>query len=255
MQNPMGVAAYYQSVFKWARLESFVTCNGRVPFSETLWKFIYLNEPDRWSKWRWFPSVDALRAYVLDSFNGFRKPIVTINYGQMRTLNERILTFDVDLNDYGDVRSLICDCGTLKQACGRCWNFWMTYCVIPAFRKCLEETWGFKDVTYVFSGRRGLHVHVRDKRATRMTAHQRLLVLSSFKQIDMTDTWWSLLTRHGFANKTREQCPWVFEHVLCCFNPLPGQYFGGLPASATLKEHCDYLERAIPTRQQWLGET
>lgn len=167
------VSAYYHQVFNWSALETFITQDGLVPFEETPWKFIYVDEPDKWSKWRWFPSVQALKTYVLESFNGVRKPIATLNYGQQKNRGERFLALDVDLNDYGHFRSLVCSCGDQKRACADCWNFFMTRSVIPVVQKCLRDTWGFEDIAYVFSGRRGLHVHVRDLRATRMNSQQR----------------------------------------------------------------------------------
>ena len=241
------VAAYYRRVFSWDKLESFATCQGTVPFHETLWKFIYLDNPDRWSKWRWFPTVEALRVYVLESYDGFRNPIATLNYGQQRTRGERFLTFDVDLNDYGSLRNLVCSCGTQKQACADCWSFWMSSNVIPIIKQCLEDMWGFKDILYVFSGRRGLHVHVRDERARRMTAQQRARVLESFRSFPIVDVCWPQLEL-VFRRKTRQECSEIYEQVLSHLNPLPGQYFGG---ADNLWECCEYLRQHAPCRQVW----
>jgi DNA primase catalytic subunit len=242
------VAAYYRHVFRWDVLESFVTRKGSIPFHETLWKFIYLGDAERWSKWRWFTSIHTLRAHVLESFDGFHKPISTLNYGNLRTREgQRFLTLDVDLNDYGSLRNLVCACGTQKQACVDCWDFWITRNVIPILKRCLQDTWGFQDVSYVFSGRRGLHIHVRDVRALRMSAQQRAMVLESFKHVPVVDICWSQLEAR-MRLKTRQECPELFEQCLSACNPLPGQYFGG---ENNLGACCDYVQRHLPTAQQW----
>lgn len=230
------VACYYRQVFDWERLGNFVTLDQTLAFHQVCFKFIYYGDPDKWSKWRYFASVWALKDYVLTSFNNpHRKPIVTINYGAVA--QERFLTFDIDLNDYGTSRNVCCTCGTDKQACAKCWNLFMAHATIPFLKRVLSDMWDFQDVSYVFSGRRGLHVHVRAPRALRMTAQQRARVLDSFQQVDMSDIAWPLVED---LMKTQQSAGLLFDVMKQC-NPLEGGYFGGhddLTACCTyLKEH------------------
>lgn len=67
--------------------------------------------------------------------------------------------------------------------------------------------------------------------------------------IDIVDICWPQLET-VFRDKRRDDCPSVFEHVLCPLNPLPGHYFGG-SANTTLWECCEYVRTHAPCRQVW----
>lgn len=72
---------------------------------------------------------------------------------------ERELVFDIDMSDYDNVRS----CCTGKHICTHCWT-WMS-CAAHVLHSVLEEDFGFHYILPVYSGRRGVHVWVCDKRA------------------------------------------------------------------------------------------
>lgn len=80
---------------------------------------------------------------------------------------ERELVFDIDMSDYDNVRS----CCSGKCICKYCWT-WMT-CAAEVLRYFLEEDFSFQYILPVFSGRRGIHLWVCDKRARQMTDDER----------------------------------------------------------------------------------
>jgi DNA primase small subunit len=101
----------------------------------------------------------------------------------------RELVFDIDMNDYDDVR--FCECvaaaaaaaaantTTSKDAvCLRCWPL-MT-AAIAITDAALRDQWGFTRRLWVFSGRRGVHCWVSDARAQRMSVAQRKKCLEFF---------------------------------------------------------------------------
>lgn len=72
---------------------------------------------------------------------------------------ERELIFDFDMNDYDDVRT----CCEGKKVCTKCWKLLIT--AVEIIEKALAEDFGFEQLMFVFSGGRGLHIWVNDKRA------------------------------------------------------------------------------------------
>lgn len=80
---------------------------------------------------------------------------------------ERELIFDIDMSDYDNVRS----CCNGKSICVNCWP-WMA-CAAHVLRTIVTEDFGFQYILPVFSGRRGIHLWVCDKRARVMHDDER----------------------------------------------------------------------------------
>ena len=72
------------------------------------------------------------------------------------------IIFDLDLSDYNtDVRT--CNCVVNNTCCNDCWP--IAACAIKTVEHILYECFGYQDVKFFFSGRRGFHCWVRDKEA------------------------------------------------------------------------------------------
>ena len=67
------------------------------------------------------------------------------------------------MNDYDDVRT----CCVGKRVCVKCWK--LLVIAVEIIEMILAEDFDFHKLMYVFSGGRGLHIWVCDKRARKLT--------------------------------------------------------------------------------------
>ena len=84
---------------------------------------------------------------------------------------QKELVFDIDMDDYDPYRT----CCEGARVCSRCWRF--ITLAIEVMAATLREDFGFQDFLWVFSGRRGAHCWVSDRRARMLTDIQRRNVL------------------------------------------------------------------------------
>jgi Eukaryotic-type DNA primase, catalytic (small) subunit len=89
---------------------------------------------------------------------------------------QRELVFDVDLTDYDSVRK--CGCSS-ANICLKCWK--MMGMAIKVMDVGLREDFGFQNIAWFYSGRRGVHAWVCDESARTLSDAGRSAVASYFE--------------------------------------------------------------------------
>lgn len=109
-------------------------------------------------------------------------PRLHASYGKALQAKEKELVFDVDMDDYSAVRQC-CEGGKAKRLCERCWPY--LHISIQVLKKALQSVFGFKQVLFIYSGRRGIHCWVADPRARKLENRARAAILD-FLIVDLT---------------------------------------------------------------------
>lgn len=88
------------------------------------------------------------------------------NISSFRPLSKE-LVFDVDMDSYDPIRT----CCSGAAVCNKCWSF--ITMAIKVINTALREDFGFKHILWVYSGRRGAHAWICDKKARNMSDDKR----------------------------------------------------------------------------------
>ncbi|CDR94188.1 DNA primase small subunit, putative [Babesia bigemina] len=181
--------------------------------------------------------------YKIDIGAVYNKPVSLMQLsGSNFHAVERELVFDIDMNDYDDLRTCCSD----KRICEKCWRFISLAAEI--LTRSLTEDFGFKDILWVYSGRRGIHCWVCDARARALSSEARSAIVDYLTLIG-ADGHKKRVNLYGIEDhpavlRAFDICYRTFDHL------LREQNF--LAKEAHLQSMQDYITDRFPKAHQLL---
>ncbi|KAF2152692.1 prim-pol domain-containing protein [Myriangium duriaei CBS 260.36] len=170
--DPDTLLSFYSRLFPFRSLFQWLNASPTPSPQFTNREFAFVLPNDAYIRYQSFPTADALRKQCL------QMTPVRFEIGPQYSLNPRDrktvrkqgafrpvakeLVFDIDMTDYDEIRT----CCSKAQICPKCWEY-MT-AAIKVLDRALREDFGFKHLLWVYSGRRGVHCWVSDRRARQM---------------------------------------------------------------------------------------
>ncbi|KAJ4338157.1 p48 polypeptide of DNA primase [Didymella glomerata] len=175
--DPEIMRAFYQRLFPFRYLFQWLN-HSPIPQNDFAHReFAFTLPNDAYLRYQSFPTADLLRKQCIQMLPSRFEigPMYSTNPRDRKTLRKasafrplmKELVFDIDMTDYDDIRT----CCTGASICHRCWAF--ITMAIKVVDVALREDFGFAHIMWVYSGRRGAHAWVCDKRARLMDDQKR----------------------------------------------------------------------------------
>ena len=153
---------------------------------------------------------------------------------------ERELVFDIDMDEYDDVRT----CCKGAQVCQKCWTF--IAAAIKCINQTLREDFGFEHIMFVFSGRRGVHCWVCDEEARKLSNEQRSAV-AEYMQLIAGPKGNSLRSSATMRRRGINQFPVIKRSVGICQEYFEKPVVGILEGQNLFKCEKDATESSLET--------
>ncbi|OSS50968.1 hypothetical protein B5807_04431 [Epicoccum nigrum] len=175
--DPEIMRAFYQRLFPFRYLFQWLNHSPTPANDFAHREFAFTLPNDAYLRYQSFPTADLLRKQCIQMLPSRFEigPMYSTNPRDRKTLRKasafrplmKELVFDIDMTDYDDIRT----CCTGASICHRCWAF--ITMAIKVVDVALREDFGFSHILWVYSGRRGAHAWVCDKRARLMDDQKR----------------------------------------------------------------------------------
>ncbi|OAK94016.1 prim-pol domain-containing protein [Phaeosphaeriaceae sp. SRC1lsM3a] len=175
--DPEVMRAFYQRLFPFRPLFQWLNHSPTPTPAFAHREFAFTLPNDAYLRYQSFPTADLLRKQCIQMLPSRFEigPQYSTNPRDRKTVRKasafrpimKELVFDIDMTDYDDIRT----CCTGANICHKCWGF--ITMAIKVIDIALREDFGFKHILWVYSGRRGAHAWVCDKRAREMDDQRR----------------------------------------------------------------------------------
>jgi DNA primase small subunit len=176
---------FYQRLFPFRFLFQWLNHSAAPSNDFAHREFAFTLPNDAYLRYQSFPSADLLRKQCMQQIPSRFEigPVYSTNPRDRKTVRKssmfrpisKELVFDIDMTDYDPIRT--CCQGT--KICNRCWS-WITM-AIKVVDVALRDDFGFKHIMWVYSGRRGAHAWICDRRAREMDDTKRKAIAGYFE--------------------------------------------------------------------------
>ncbi|CCH41489.1 DNA primase small subunit [Wickerhamomyces ciferrii] len=171
---------YYERLLPFRYIFQWLNHSPKPQKDFTMREFAYEYRSGAYQRYNSFATLEDFKASVMKA-NPTRfevGAVYAVNPKDRKTLPktamkplEKELVIDIDLTDYDDIRT----CCSKTQICTKCWKFITVATKI--IEQALREDFGFEHMVWVFSGRRGAHCWVSDKRARHLEEPKRRAIV------------------------------------------------------------------------------
>lgn len=179
--EPDTLRQFYQRLFPFRPLFQWLNHSPTPQPDFQNREFAFVLPNDAYIRYQSFATADLFRKQCLQMTPVRFEigPQYSINPRDRKTLRKassfrpvmKELVFDIDMTDYDPIRT----CCTGAAICHKCWQFIVM--AIKVVDGALREDLGFQHIMWVYSGRRGAHAWISDKRAREMDDAKRKAVL------------------------------------------------------------------------------
>ncbi|RDA87041.1 hypothetical protein CP532_3222 [Ophiocordyceps camponoti-leonardi (nom. inval.)] len=167
--DPQVMRSFYQRLFPWRQLFLWLNHSPSPTNDFANREFAFTLQNDAYLRYQSYTTSDLLRKDVLRLVPSRFEigPVYSTNPRDRKTLRgssafkpvAKELCFDIDMTDYDDVRT----CCDKANICQKCWAF--ITMAIRVVDVALRDDFGFSHILWVYSGRRGAHAWVCDRKA------------------------------------------------------------------------------------------
>ena len=167
--DPDTLRQFYQRLFPFRPLFQWLNHSPTPQLNFQNREFAFVLPNDAYIRYQSFASADLFRRQCLQMTPVRFEigPQYSMNPRDRKTLRNatsfrpvmKELVFDIDMTDYDPIRT----CCSGAAICHKCWRFIVM--AIKVVDAALREDFGFQHILWVYSGRRGAHAWISDKRA------------------------------------------------------------------------------------------
>ena len=233
---------YYERLLPFRYVFQWLSHSPKVTKDFSMREFAYEFISGAYQRYNSYMSLEDFKKSVIKA-NPTRFEIgavYTVNPRERRNVPKLVmkplgkeLVFDIDLTDYDDIRT--CCKGT--DICQKCWKF--IQIAAKVIESALREDFGFEHLVWVFSGRRGAHCWVSDKRARVLDEGSRKAIIEYLALLGS-------LTQKGGTTLLNLKKPF-HPHVERSFNILKQEF-----VSLVLEEQDPWLTDSGSQSENWL---
>ena len=177
---PNGMKIYYSNFFPY-EIYFYWLGQGNIDQFQRR-EFSFTLENDVYFRFQSFSSSEELRKKLISYCPkkidiGAIYNVLPTQHKEAETFfpQEKEIVFDIDMTDYDDIRT----CCQEAKLCDKCWKYMIV--AYEILDQILKEDFGFHNILYAFSGRRGIHAWICDERARRLQDNGRAAIANYIK--------------------------------------------------------------------------